>query len=133
MEKDKDVAKSEKIRKNLIHLLFATVGALIAAGSFILHYNAGRVWVTAVICVVDLVYAYFNASIFFEDKSWGIAKPIAIAFFLFIYWIMIFAIVAIGAAMADAGSSDRFFLYPVFLMPAFVLMLIVILFFAQGL
>ena len=128
-----DEAKREEIRKNLTHLLFAIVGALISAGSFILHYHATRVWVTVIICVVDMVYAYLNASIFFKDKSWGSAKPILIVLFLLFYWVIIFAVIAILAATSDIGFSYQFFLYPVFLTPAFVLTLAVLIFLLQGL
>ena len=51
-----------------------------------------------------------------------------------VYWTIIFAIISIGNAVVLEGEfSNHFFLYPIFLMPSFVLVLLLLALIAMGL
>ena len=86
------------------------------------------------LCIADIVYAYFNARLFFKSKDWNGARQIFIPIMLMVYWTIIFAIISIGNAVVLEGEfSNHFFLYPIFLMPSFVLVLLLLAFVAMGL
>ena len=86
------------------------------------------------LCIADIVYAYFNARLFLKSKDWNGARQIFIPIMLLVYWTIIFALISIGNAVVSEGEfSNHFFLYPIFLMPSFVLVLLLLAFVAMGL
>ena len=62
------------------------------------------------------------------------ARQIFIPLMLLIYWAIIFVVISIVNAMILEGAfSCSFFLYPIFLMPSFVLVLLLLALVAMGL
>ena len=121
-------------KENLQLIIFSIVGAVISVLSFFLYHYCGHVLVTIMLCIADIVYAYFNARLFFKSKDWNGARQIFIPIMLMVYWTIIFAIISIGNAVVLEGEfSNHFFLYPIFLMPSFVLVLLLLAFVAMGL
>ena len=66
------------------------------------------------------------------------AKGIAVVIDVFralmlVYWTAIFSVISIGnAVMLEGEFSNHFFLYPIFLMPSFVLVLLLLALVAMG-
>ena len=125
-------AKNKK--DTLMIILFSIVGAVISVLSFFLYHYCEYVLVTIMLCIADIVYAYFNARLFLKSKDWNGARQIFIPIMLLVYWTIIFALISIGNAVVSEGEfSNHFFLYPIFLMPSFVLLLLLVAFVAMGL
>ena len=125
-------AKNKK--DTLLIIIFSIVGAVISVLSFFLYHYCEYVLVTIMLCIADIVYAYFNARLFLKSKDWNGARQIFIPIMLLVYWTIIFAIISIGNAVVSEGEfSNHFFLYPIFLMPSFVLVLLLLAFVAMGL
>lgn len=125
-------AKNKK--DTLVIIIFSIVGAVISFLSFFLYHYCEYAHVTIMLCLADIVYAYFNARLFFKSKDWNGARQIFIPIMLMVYWTIIFAIISIGNAVVLEGEfSNHFFLYPIFLMPSFVLVLLLLAFVAMGL
>ena len=125
-------AKNKK--DTLMIILFSIVGAVISVLSFFLYHYCEYVLVTIMLCIADIVYAYFNARLFLKSKDWNDARQIFIPIMLLVYWTIIFALISIGNAVVSEGEfSNHFFLYPIFLMPSFVLLLLLVAFVAMGL
>ena len=121
-------------KDTLLIIIFSIVGAVISVLSFFLYHYCEYVLVTIMLCIADIVYAYFNARLFFKSKDWNGARQIFIPIMLLVYWTIIFAIISIGNAVVSEGEfSNHFFLYPIFLMPSFVLVLLLLAFVAMGL
>ena len=121
-------------KENLQLIIFSIVGAVISVLSFFLYHYCGHVLVTIMLCMADIVYAYFNARLFLKSKDWNGARQIFIPIMLLVYWSIIFALISIGNAEVLEGEfSNHFFLYPIFLMPSFVLVLLLLAFVAMGL
>ena len=121
-------------KENLQLIIFSIVGAVISVLSFFLYHYCGHVLVTIMLCIADIVYAYFNARLFLKSKDWNGARQIFIPIMLLVYWTIIFALISIGNAVVLEGEfSNHFFLYPIFLMPSFVLVLLLLAFVAMGL
>lgn len=114
-------------KENLKILLYATVGLLISSASFWLHFHFGKMaFVTAVICIADVAYAFWHARIFFS-KNWKWEKHIVTSLILICYWALVFGLVcAVNALTLKVPFSYAFFLYPVFLMPSFVIVFVVV-------
>ena len=115
-------------KKTLEILLYVLIGLVISVGSFVLfHFLKRFVIVTVLICVVDVVYAYIHARIFFKSKDWHGIRHIFIPLMMIIYWGIVFAVICGFNAMALEGAFSRaFLLYPIFLMPSFVLEIILV-------
>ena len=112
----------------------ALVGVFVAAGSFWLYKNFKAFpIVTVLICVIDVIYAYFNAKLFLKSRDWHGVRGILIFLFLLIYWAVIFTLVAICASASERGFFNDVFLYPIFLMPSFVVVIVVLGLIASGL
>ena len=125
-------AKNKK--DTLMIILFSIVGAVISVLSFFLYHYCEYFLVTIMLCIADIVYAYFNARLFLKSKDWNGARQIFIPIMLLVYWTIIFALISIGNAVVSEGEfSNHFFLYPIFLMPSFVLVLLLLAFVAMGL
>ena len=124
-------AKNKK--DTLLIIIFSIVGAVISVLSFFLYHYCEYALVTIMLCIADIVYAYFNARLFLKSKDWNGARQIFIPIMLLAYWTIIFAIISIGNAVVSEGEfSNHFFLYPIFLMPSFVLVLLLLAFVAMG-
>ena len=125
-------AKNKK--DTLLIIIFSIVGAVFSVLSFFLYHYCEYTLVTIMLCIADIVYAYFNARLFLKSKDWNGARQIFIPIMLLVYWTIIFALISIGNAVVLEGEfSNHFFLYPIFLMPAFVLVLLLLAFVAMGL
>ena len=121
-------------KDTLLIIIFSIVGAVISVSSFFLYHYCEYALVTIMLCIADIVYAYFNARLFFKSKDWNGARQIFIPIMLLVYWSIIFALISIGNAVVSEGEfSNHFFLYPIFLMPSFVLVLLLLAFVAMGL
>ena len=118
----------------LLIIIFSIVGTVISVLSFFLYHYCKYALVTIMLCIADIVYAYFNASFFLKSKDWNDARQIFIPIILLAYWSIIFALIRIGNAVVSEGEfSNHFFLYPIFLMPSFVLVLLLLALVAMGL
>ena len=125
-------AKNKK--DTLLVIIFSIVGAVISVLSFFLYHYCEYDLVTIMLCIADIVYAYFNARLFLKSKDWNGSRQIFIPIMLLVYWSIIFALIVIGNAVVLKGEfSNHFFLYPIFLMPSFVLVLLLLAFVAMGL
>jgi hypothetical protein len=121
-------------KDTLLIIIFSIVGAVISVLSFFLYHYYEYALVTIMLCIADIVYAYFNARLFLKSKDWNGARQIFIPIMILVYWSIIFAIISIGNAVVLEGEfSNHFFLYPIFLMPSFVLVLLLLAFVAMGL
>ncbi len=127
--------KRKKQKEFLINLAFALGGAGISVGSFFLfHFFPTKHFLTVVVCIADIAYAYLNARLFFKGKDWNGARQILIPLLLIVYWAVIFAVVSIfGVAFLKNEFTGSFFIYPIFLMPAFVIEIIVLCLVVEGL
>ena len=95
-------------KENLQLIIFSIVGAVISVLSFFLYHYCGHVLVTIMLCIADIVYAYFNARLFLKSKDWNGARQIFIPIMLLVYWTIIFAL--------NSSISPPFFvLYHTFL------------------
>jgi len=129
---DKDLAEKmldeqRKNRKETLEILvYACIGLCITVGSFLLFHFFGNLWlVTLLICLFDVAYAYFHACIFFRSKDWHGAKKILIPWIMMLYWLIVFVAVCIfNSAILHYDFSYKLLLYPIFLMPSFVLVML---------
>ncbi|MBR5187768.1 MAG: hypothetical protein IKW18_04775 [Clostridia bacterium] len=120
-------------KENLQLIIFSIVGAVISVLSFFLYHYCEYALVTIMLCIADIVYAYFNARLFFQSKDWNGARQIFIPLMMLVYWAIIFAVICIGNAMLLNGEFlNQFFLYPIFLMPSFVLVIFLLALVAWG-
>ena len=125
---------SEERKELLLIIVFAIVGAGVSALSFFLYHYCSHILITIAVCIVDIIYAYFNAKLFLKSKDWSGARKIFIPLMLLVYWTVVFAVIIIGNAMLLKGEfSNHFFLYPIFLMPSFVLIITLLLLLGMGL
>lgn len=115
--------KKRQRKDDLIIFAYAVVGLIITIVSFLLfHFFQNDIVLTVLVCVVDVVYTYFNALIFFKSKDWKYEKYIFIPLLMLVYWTLLFAAVcAINGMVLKGPFSYNFFLYPIFLMPSFVI------------
>ena len=121
--------RHRRARKETLEiLLYVFVGLAVSIGSFVLFHCLKRfVIVTVLICLVDIVYAYVHARVFFRSKNWCGVRHIFIPLMMIVYWGIVFAVICVFNAMALEGEfSSAFLLYPVFLMPSFVLEIILV-------
>ena len=99
----------------LLIIIFSIVGAVISVLSFFLYHYCEYALVMIMLCIADIVYAYFNARLFLKSKDWNGARQIFIPLMLLIYWAIIFVVISIVNAMILEGAfSCSFFLYPIF-------------------
>jgi len=64
----------------------------------------------------------YQSAHFVKSKDWNGARQFIIPLFMVDYWAGVFAVVAIFNAAALHGEfSNDFFIYPILLMPAFVI------------
>ena len=125
--------EAETKKDKLMIIIFSIIGAAISVLSFFLYHYCSHALVTIALCTADIVYAYFNARLFFKSKDWNGVRQIFIPLMMFVYWAAIFAVISIGnAVMLEGEFSNHFFLYPVFLMPSFVLVLLLLALVAMG-
>ena len=125
--------EAETKKDKLKIIIFSIIGAVISVLSFFLYHHCGYALVTVTLCIADIVYAYFNAKLFFESKDWNGARQIFIPLMMLVYWAIIFAVICIGNAMLLNGEFlNQFFLYPIFLMPSFVLVIFLLALVAWG-
>ena len=82
-------AKNKK--DTLLIIIFSIVGGGISALSFFLYCYFENSLVTIMLCIADIVYAYFNARLFFKSKDWNGARQIFIPLMIPIYWALAFA------------------------------------------
>ena len=124
----------EEIMAQVKMVVVAVIGGLVAAGSFLLYFKLKEfAVVTVLICVIDVVYAYFNAKMFLTSQDWKGVRGILIFLFLLFYYTVVFAFLAICASRSDRGFINEVFLYPIFLMPSFVIVIILLLLILSGL
>ena len=118
------------VKHDIVIAIFAIIGGLIAIGSFWLFFWMRNTAWTVGICTVDSIYAYINACVFFKDKNWTGIRRFFIPVMMVIFYLIVLVIIIAGAVcLKIAEFTEFFFLYPVFLMPAFVLVCGVLLLF----
>lgn len=113
-------------KENLRIFLYAMAGLLISIASFVLHHYFGHfVAVTVLLCIADLFYAFYHARIFFAARDWRWEKHLVTLMMLICYWAVVFMILCAGNALTlKVPFSYAFFVYPVFLMPSFVIVIL---------
>ena len=127
-------SESSAKKDRLLFFMFAVLGVAISVFSFFLFYNTDNVFLTVVICVLDVIYSYINAGCFFKSKCWNGVKQLLIPLAMITYWAIFFGIVCLGnATLFDGAFFNDLFLYPVFLMPAFVFEILLIGLIGMGL
>lgn len=120
-------------KHNFCMIIFPIVGVLISVLNFIIFHHFGHYIITITLCVVDITYAYFNARLYLASKDWNGSRRFFIPLMLLAYWAIIFTIICVGNAMMFEGSfSNAFFLYPIFLMPSFVVVVLLIALIGSG-
>ena len=121
-------------KENLMIGIVSAIGVLLSVISFFIYNKIHSFLVVIVICIVDLIFSYFNAKLFFKSKDWDGARQLFIPLMMIVYWTAVFAVICIGNAVLFEGAfSNEFFLYPIFLMPGFVLEILVFALIASGL
>ena len=130
-----ETEKTTSSRKdNLTIAIVSVIGMLLSVISFLIYKQINHFLVVTAICIVDLIFSYFNAKLFFESKDWDGARQLFIPLMMIVYWTAVFAVICIGNAVLFEGAfSNEFFLYPIFLMPGFVLEILVFALIASGL
>ena len=133
-EKKDPEKKKRDLRNGIIIAAFAIVGGLLSVASFLLFFRMQNVAWTVGICIVDVIYAYINANVFFKDREWRVAKRFFIPMMMVMYYIVVFTVIIIGAVCFKFSDyTDLFFLYPVFLFPSFILVITVLILFLMAL
>ena len=126
-------AERENRREILRDILLAALGAGVSVGSFFLYYWADHVILTIAICLFDVGYTYWSACRFFDAQEWKGTKAIMIPMLMLFFWAIVFCVLCVGnAAMLGGDFSYDMFLYPVFLMPAFEVVFLVLIILGQG-
>ena len=127
------MTESNNRKDTLIMIAFSIVGAGISVLSFFLYHYFNHVLVTTMLCIADAVFAYFNGKLFLQSKDWNGARRFFIPLMLLAYWAIIFTIICVGNAMMFEGSFlNAFFLYPIFLMPSFDVVVLLIALIGSG-
>ena len=125
---------SEQRKEQLLIIAFSIIGVGVSVLSFFLYHYCSHILVKIAVCIADIVYAYFNARLFFKSKDWNGARQFFIPLMMLVYWSVIFAVITIGnAIMLEGAFSNHFLLYPIFLMPAFVVVILLLACVAMGL
>ena len=125
---------SEQRKEQLLIIAFSIIGVGVSVLSFFLYHYCSHILVKIAVCIADIVYAYFNARLFFKSKDWNGARQFFIPLMMLVYWSVIFAVITIGnAVMLEGAFSNHFLLYPIFLMPAFVMVILLLACVAMGL
>ena len=126
--------KKKNRKENLEVFIYALIGLAISVGSFLLFHYFGKFrFVTGLICLCDTIYTYFHVCIFFRSKDWRWAKRIFIPWLMVIYWALVLVVICIfSAALLNSEFTYKFLLYPIFLMPSFILEIILIGFIGSG-
>ena len=129
-----ETEKTTSSRKdNLTIAIISAIGMLLSVISFLIYKQINHFLVVTAICIADLIFSYFNAKLFFKSKDWDGARQLFIPLMMLVYWTAIFAVISIGnAVMLEGEFSNHFFLYPIFLMPSFVLVLLLLALVAMG-
>lgn len=127
-QNDIELSEQKETKKDKwILILYSVIGLVIAVASFALYHICPNPFVTILICLTDIGYAYLNARIFFKSRDWNGARQILIPLLMIVYWTVVFGILCIGNAMLLKGEFfNQLFLYPIFLMPAFVLEILLV-------
>ena len=121
-------------KENLMIGIVSAIGMLLSVISFLIYKQINHFLVVTTICIADLIFSYFNAKLFFKSKDWDGARQLFIPLMMIVYWTAVFAVICIGNAVLFEGAfSNEFFLYPIFLMPGFVLEILVFALIASGL
>ena len=130
-----ETEKTTSSRKdNLTIAIVSVIGMLLSVISFLIYKQINHFLVVTAICIADLIFSYFNAKLFFKSKDWDGARQLFIPLMMIVYWTAVFAVICIGNAVLFEGAfSNEFFLYPIFLMPGFVLEILVFALIASGL
>ena len=130
-----ETEKTNSLRKDNLKIgIVSAMGVFLSVISFFIYHKINHFLVVTAICIVDLIFSYFNTKLFFESKDWDGARQIFIPLMMIIYWAAVFAVICIGNAVLFEGSFSKvFFLYPIFLMPGFVLEILVFALIASGL
>ncbi len=117
----------KKIGETLELLLYAIAGLALTVVSFLLYINFRYVWVAIPICVVDVIFAYFNLNVFLESKDWNGARILMSFFFMTVYWTVAFGLVCyFEISVREQAFYPQLAMYPFFLMPSFMLQVVLV-------
>ena len=129
------IKKSKKeIKEMMEEIMLPIIGVLISVCSFLLYHNfSSYTAVTVLVCIIDIIYAYINAKIFVKSQEWEGARGIMIFVFFLLYWAVMFGVIAFFYANITKGDFvlDLLF-YPIFLMPSFEIVILLLLLIASG-
>ena len=129
------IKKSKKeIKEMMEKIMTPVVGVLISVCSFLLYHKFSFYTVVIVlICIIDVIYAYVNAKIFVKSQEWEGVRGIMIFVFFLFYWTVMFGVLAFFYTNITKGDFvlDLLF-YPIFLMPSFEIVILLLLLIASG-
>ncbi len=129
------IKKSKKEIKELLkEIMLPFIGVLVSVGSFLLYFNfSSYTAVTVLICVADVIYAFINAKLFVKSQEWEGVRGIMIFVFFLFYWTVMFVVLAFFYAnITKGGFVLNLLLYPIFLMPSFEIVILLLLLIASG-
>ena len=130
---EKEQPNSTDRQEDRTIVIVSVIGLLLSVISCFGYYFINHFFAVMAICFVDLIFSYFNAKLFFQSKDWDGARQLFIPLMMIVYWTAVFAVICIGNAVLFEGAfSNEFFLYPIFLMPSFVLVLLLLALVAMG-
>lgn len=62
------ILKHRRKKDRLLIFIFSVIGVAVSVFSFLLFHSADNVLLTVCICVLDVVFSYFNARLFFSQR-----------------------------------------------------------------
>ena len=121
---------SEKEKRIIIGTI---IGAFISVGSMLLYFNnKGIIWLSVILSVISFAGIYTQLYfLYFGEKEYGIAGNIIICFIAVLACLLVFFIVVIIVTMvlAKLPFSIDYLFVSIFLMPSFLVVICIILFF----
>ena len=129
------IKKSKKEIEELIkEIMLSIIGLLISVCSFFLYFKLSSYTpIIVLICIIDVIYAYINAKLFVKSQEWEGVRGIMIFVFFLFYWTVLFGVLAFFYTNITKGGFvlDLLF-YPIFLMPSFEIVILLLMLIASG-
>ena len=72
-------------KENMMIGIVSAIGVLLSVISFFIYNKIHSFLVVIVICIVDLIFSYFNAKLFFKSKDWDGARQLFIPLMMIVY------------------------------------------------
>jgi hypothetical protein len=117
-------------------ILATLIGTMISIGSIILYSNYKSLWSNLLLSMICLIYSVIQAyKLYFKDKSWDIPSKIILSIMFFsVFTSIIFVIITVcSMAVLKFPFSLNYIMYAIFVTPAFLLVIIIVLFLLSAL